>query len=743
MSRYLTPFTGTIFNRLFTAVLLVGLALVLALAALHLGPPPMAYAGTTITVNTTADELNDNGNCSLREAIQAANTDTAVDNCPAGSGADTITLPAGTYTLTISGAGEDNNAKGDLDITDDLTINGAGSTIIDANQLDRVLHVLSGVTVEVNGVTLTNGKTVDGGASGGHGGGIYNAGTLTLNNCAVTNSTTGNGGDDAGTGGSGGHGGDGGGIHSTGTMTLTNSTVMSNTTGVGGSAAGNGGHSGYGGGVYSSGNLTLQDSTVRDNTTGAGGSSGVATGGYGGHGGGVYSSGNLTIQGSTVRANTTGIGGSSTDGNGGNGGDGGGVYNSNSLTLQNSTVSGNIAGAGGASTNSNGGHGGDGGGVYNSSSLTIENGTVSGNTAGKAGSPNNTGGDGGGIYNAGTLTLNNAAVTNNTTGETNIGSENGRGGGIYTSGSTTTITNTILAGNTLGSGYQVNRGFDCYGTLSSQGYNLVQTIGDGCALSGGTGDITGQDPKLSPLADNGGSTQTHALQNDSPAIDAGNPATPGSGGNACLATDQRGTNRDDWRCDIGAFEHTGNTVSKAIVDGTADYTFGGTLAKLYVNTRGSLSNLEVTVYPDTAHPNENANGGGANILDRYYTLTPTGSGFTVDLCLAYDDDEVGSLDESQFRLCRWTGSAWSCPDRGTNSSTTDNLVCADNVTELSDWTMGAVGADGGPTAIRLQSFRGTSGAGNPAYGMWALLAGLVAGLVLAWRWASRRSKRRP
>ena len=49
------------------------------------------------TVTTTADELNSNGNCSLREAIRAANTDSAVDTCPSGSGADAILLPYGDY----------------------------------------------------------------------------------------------------------------------------------------------------------------------------------------------------------------------------------------------------------------------------------------------------------------------------------------------------------------------------------------------------------------------------------------------------------------------------------------------------------------------------------------------------------------------------------------------------------------------------------------------------------------------
>ena len=124
-----------------------------------------AQAATTIIVTTTDDELNSDGDCALREAIQAANTDTAVDACPAGSGDDAITLGAGSYTLTLAGTLEDNNATGDLDIvgsTGDLTVNGAGasSTIIDGGGIDRVLHILNG-TATINDATVTNGLLAD------------------------------------------------------------------------------------------------------------------------------------------------------------------------------------------------------------------------------------------------------------------------------------------------------------------------------------------------------------------------------------------------------------------------------------------------------------------------------------------------------------------------------------------------------------------------------------------------------
>ena len=95
---------------------------------------------TTINVTTTADELNADGDCSLREAVQAANANAASDACPAGQGdptVDTIVVPAGTYTLTLAGS---NDAGGDLDLRDDVTVIGAGAatTVIQACDVDQL-----------------------------------------------------------------------------------------------------------------------------------------------------------------------------------------------------------------------------------------------------------------------------------------------------------------------------------------------------------------------------------------------------------------------------------------------------------------------------------------------------------------------------------------------------------------------------------------------------------------------------
>ena len=91
----------------------------------------------TITVDTFVDEVSSNGFTSLREAIIAAN---------AGSGGDTIVLAAGSYTLAITGTGENHAATGDLDIRQSVTIvgQGAGSTIIDGAGIDRVFQVRGG-----------------------------------------------------------------------------------------------------------------------------------------------------------------------------------------------------------------------------------------------------------------------------------------------------------------------------------------------------------------------------------------------------------------------------------------------------------------------------------------------------------------------------------------------------------------------------------------------------------------------
>jgi Zn-dependent metalloprotease len=196
-------------------------------------------------------------------------------------------------------------------------------------------------------------------------------------------------------------------------------------------------------------------------------------------------------------------------------------------------------------------------GIYGAGILTLNNTTLSGNQ--------------GGLYISGTATLNNSTISGNLADN---------GGGIYQSGGTITLKNTIVAGNTA-----LISGPDCYGVIGSYGYNL---IGDNsnCNIISATGDQIGTkttpiNPRLAPLQNYGGLTSIHALMTGSPAINAGNPGVPGSGGNTCLSTDQRGIARP-WgtHCDIGAFEYRNNGVTPAhiiVYEGTPQFiAHGGT-----------------------------------------------------------------------------------------------------------------------------------------------------------------------
>ncbi|MFQ5857924.1 MAG: choice-of-anchor Q domain-containing protein [Anaerolineae bacterium] len=127
--------------------------------------------------------------------------------------------------------------------------------------------------------------------------------------------------------------------------------------------------------------------------------------------------------------------------------------------------------------------------------MELTNSTLPGNTAD---------GHGGGISTNGLIDLNNVTITNNTADNDNDGV--GDDGGIARFG-TVRLRNTLLAGNTDRGGQAP----DCSGELTSEGFNLIQDT-TGCTIAGdATGNITGQDPNLGLLADNGGHTLTHAL----------------------------------------------------------------------------------------------------------------------------------------------------------------------------------------------------------------------------------------
>ncbi len=184
--------------------------------------------------------------CTLRAAIQEAN---------AIPGDQTITLPPGTYPLTVTGANEDRAATGDLDITDDVliesTTKNAADVVITANALDRVFDIPPGSrsSVTLRGLTIQEGVIV-----GSTGGGLRNAqSTVIMEDCVVTENQS---------------NGSGGGIsHLGGTLTVRNTMITNNTS------------RGLGGGLHAQDGTVTIEATTRftDNTANFGG--GLSTGG--------------------------------------------------------------------------------------------------------------------------------------------------------------------------------------------------------------------------------------------------------------------------------------------------------------------------------------------------------------------------------------------------------------------------------------------------------------------------------
>lgn len=253
----------------------------------------------TFTVTKTADS-NDgmcDADCSLREAIAAANaasSDDVIDfDATVFGTAQTVNVTLGEIIFAAAGS---------------LTINGTGAGLltIDGNMMNRIFKTGAGVVATINDATLTRGNGV-GALNSGSAGAIFNdAGNLTLNNLIITgNSVTANA----------------GGIRNSGAgsvLTINNCIVSNNTAGTS-----------SGGGIqnFSTSTVSINNSTFVGNTSGG------STGG----GGGQFN-GTVRITNSTFANNNA------------PGGAGGGLQsNGTSMIITNSTFSGNT------STNNGGG----------------------------------------------------------------------------------------------------------------------------------------------------------------------------------------------------------------------------------------------------------------------------------------------------------------------------------------------------------------------------------------------------
>lgn len=641
----------------------------------------------TFAVNDNGDAADNNlGNgicdtnaaagdqCTLRAAIQEAN---------AVFGSDTITfsLPAGS-TITLNSA---------LDIlSGTLTITGPGAAQLTVRRSSaggtpnfRIFRINNGQTVSISGLTITNGRTADGvpasglGGSGEFGGGILNAGSLTLNDMVITGNRTGDGGTSGGSN-TGGFGGFGGGINSTGSLTMTNVTVSNNTTG-NGAVGFFGGSGGRGAGIYFAGTtLTMTDCVVSGNVAGNGinGTSGGSSG-SGGDGGGILAeSGTLLLTRVVINDNHAGAGAPSIIVS--TGGNGGGMltFPAVTSTMRNCSVINNGSGQGGTVFLS---EGGTGGGINNFGTMTLIGSAISGNFAR---GPSNVGGGsgGGGIFNNNILTMINSTVSGNRT-DLNLG----RVGGIYNNGGTITLTNCTVTGNSSNQLFQTGRGIhnggtanikntivagngtgpDVSGNYTSQGNNLIgATDSDSSGFTNGTnGDQVGTTASplnalLGPLANNGGLTQTHALLAGSPASDAGNNAlvtSPPFDGPPF--TDQRGAgfNRivdgpdgnTTATVDIGAYET--QAVFPNLVDSTTneDTTFA---LGFEVTDSASITSITATSSNTTLVPNNPANiaviGTGST---RVLTIIPAPSLFgTSDITVTVN--RTGGSESVTFTL---------------------------------------------------------------------------------------------
>ncbi len=290
--------------------------------------PQFSFAQPVTNQVTT---LADGGAGSLRQVIASS-----------VPGANVIFVTNGMIVLT----------SGSLILSNNLSIIGPGATnlAISGNKAGRVFTISPTATVKISGLTICNGLGASGsvgsigqgvapyggtGGDGAPGGGIYNAGTLSLIGCSVSNNV-------AGTGGEGGYG-----------------SWFQHSFG----HSGTGGNGGAGGGIYNAGTIVLTGCTINNNAAGNGGRGGLAQ-------------------------STNSIGEAATyGGNGGNGGDGGGCYNAGTLMLTNCTFGGNSYGNGGTIYTNQGppgysptpGSPGTVGGLYSKGSLALVASTISGN----------------------------------------------------------------------------------------------------------------------------------------------------------------------------------------------------------------------------------------------------------------------------------------------------------------------------------------------------------------------------
>ena len=411
-------------------------------------------------------------------AAQAATrTVTSLNDSGGGTLRDTLAAAAAGDTIQFSVTGQI-KLDSSLTITKNVTISGPGQTHLTVTRDSGtvLLFVInSGLTVSISGISITNGQGGD-----FQPGGILNHGNLTLASCSFSANAS-----------------QYGAIFSDGPLTATDCVFSTNSSGA----------------ITNEGPATLTSCTFTSNGPGGAIENAATaqlmingctfsnnTGGQGGAIGNFFENASVTVQNSYFYENSGNVGGA--------------IWGQTStITIVGCTFAKNTAQA-------------NGGAVYNDSgSLTVRNSTLVGNSAAI----------GGGIYNQGYGN----GYTGNATVTTSTLSDNSapNGGGIYNQGTNNgrgllILEDTILySANTTPGANLISTGPGA--SVTSHGYNLSSDNANGLLTA--AGDQINTDPKLGPLQDNGGPTQTMALLPGSPAWDKGKSFS--------LTADQRGSPR--------------------------------------------------------------------------------------------------------------------------------------------------------------------------------------------------------
>lgn len=554
------------------------------------------------TFNVT--NKSDAGPGSLRQAIADANAAPGLDEIVITESAEVSSGSADPIALT----------GGEIEITDAVVIRGSGrdAAVIDAGGSSRIFSIATDTEedsfeVTIEGVTLRNGRAVDGDGDDGSGGCISGTADtpLTIRNATIEDCEA---------------DGPGGGILSVATLTIEDSTLTGNVT------------TKWGGGAYAVFGLTVEDSIITGNEAAVDGAginfsgieavirrsditgntvTGEIEGDYSGLGGAIthyaYYGGSLVIEETTISGNLSA----------GQGGGGvvqfGSGYEGYAPTLQisASTISGNThsdsSGLGSAVT------------ALYSGAVAIENSTISGNST-----------DGSGAIatvDLAEFAIRNSTIFGNTAGQTS--------GGLAIIGDVVDLESTIIAGNTLGgaaSDITIDEGVELTATTS-----LIQAPGqgvDGGALTS-AGNLVGVDPQLGALANNGGRTQTHLPEEGSPVIDAG---SNGAG----FQFDQRGAGfprEVGGGVDIGAIEAVGAPASGVTLglSGSPMNEAGGTATVTATLAQAATQDVTVNLgFTGTA-----TRGSDYETSAETITIAAGQTSGTITLTAIDDDEEEG------------------------------------------------------------------------------------------------------